>query len=109
MYCEFSQTALGSNGSCSVKLTTAFDLLIPSKENASINSWRDIFSRSSFGDQPSRHRKLINACGRNPPSRYVVTLTTGPWRRFESLVPSGATSSGKCANPGGSILNASNI
>ena len=33
--------------------------------------------------------KLTNACGRNPASRYVVTLTTGPWRRLESLVPSG--------------------
>src|SRR6266481_4792311 len=98
MYCELSHTALGSNGSCSVKLTTAFDLLTPSKENTSINSWRDIFSRSSFGDHPSRHKKLMNACGTKPASRYVVTLTTGPCRRLESLVPSGATSSGRWAN-----------
>ena len=28
-----------------------------------------MYSRSSFGDQPSRHRKLMNACGRKPASR----------------------------------------
>ena len=33
----------------------------------------------------------------------------GPWRRFESLVPSGATSSGRCANAGGSAPRASKI
>ena len=43
----------------------------------------------------------MNASGRNPASRYVVTLTTGPCLRFESLVPSGATNSGRCANCGG--------
>src|SRR5882724_762663 len=109
MYCELSQTALGSNGSASVKFTTAFDLLMPSKENASISSWRDIFSRSSFGDQPNRHRKLMKAWGKKPASRYVVTLTTGPCLRFESLVPSGATSSGRCANFGSSAPAASEI
>ena len=30
-----------------------------------------------------------------------MTLTTGPCLRLESLVPSGATSSGRCANCGG--------
>ena len=79
----------------SLKFTTAFERLIPSSENASTNSASDIFSRSFLGDQPSRQRKLMKASERNPASRYVVTLTTGPWRRLESLVPSGATSSGR--------------
>ena len=39
----------------------------------------------------------------------MVTLTTGPCLRFESLVPSGATSSGRCANCGGSAPRASKI
>ena len=30
-----------------------------------------------------------------------MTLTTGPCLRLESLVPSGATSRGRCANCGG--------
>ena len=42
----------------------------------------------------------MNACGRKPPSRYVVTLNHGPVLRFESLLPSGAISSGRCANCG---------
>src|SRR5579872_5053622 len=109
MYCELSQTALGSNGSASVKFTTAFDLLMPSNENASINSWRDIFSRSSLGDQPSRHTKLTKACGRKPASRYVVTLTTGPCLRFDSLDPSGAIRSGRCAKFGGVTPKASKM
>ena len=107
--CEFSQSALGSIGSSSVKFTTALARLMPSNENASISSWRDSCSRLSFGDQPSRHRKLTNACGRKPASRYVVTLTTGPCLRLESLVPSGATSSGRCANCGGCAPSASKI
>ena len=95
-----SQIALGSKGSASVKFTTALARLIFSSVNASRISTTGINSRSFFGDHPSRQRKLIKACGRNPASRYVVTLTTGPCLRFESFAPSGATSSGKCANCG---------
>ena len=49
MVSAFSQTALGSNGSSSVKFTTALLRLIPSSENASIRSWRLICSQVVFG------------------------------------------------------------
>src|SRR5471030_1452003 len=100
MWSELSQTALGSNGSSSLKLTTALLRLMPAKLKASTISWRVKRSRSSLGDHPSRLMKLMKACGRKPASRYVVTETTGPWRRFESLAPSGAVSNGRCANSG---------
>ena len=41
-----------------MKFTVALERFTPSSVNASISSWRDITSRSFFGDQPSRHRKF---------------------------------------------------
>src|SRR5207302_10290434 len=75
----FSHTALGSNassgvGAGSLKFTTALERLIPSKEKASINSFPDICSRSFFGDQPSRHRKLMNASGKNRSEEHTSEL-----------------------------------
>ena len=46
-----------------MKLMIALLRLMPSSENSSMSSSRDIFSRSFFGDQPSRARKFTNACG----------------------------------------------
>ena len=66
MCSAFSQTALGSKGSSSVKLTTALERLTPSSVKASVSSSSVMNSRSFLGDQPSRHRKLMNACGRKP-------------------------------------------
>ena len=74
--------------------------------NSSTNSSRDILPDRSSGLQPSRHRKFTYACGRNPASRYVVTLTTGPCLRLDSFAPSGAINSGRCANTGGRCLRA---
>ena len=39
----------------------------------------------------------------------MVTLTTGPWRRLESLAPSGATSRGRWANWGGETGSAEGL
>src|SRR5262249_8345105 len=97
---SFASLGLTTGEGDSLKFTTALARLIPSSEKASVSSWRDICSRSFFGDQPSRHKKLMKASGKNPASRYVVTLTTGPCRRLESFVPSGATKSGRWANCG---------
>ena len=69
MCSAFSQSALASKGSSSVKLTTALARLMPSRVKSPTVSSRDNFSRSFFGDQPSRQRKLMYACGRKPASR----------------------------------------
>jgi hypothetical protein len=57
MCCELSHSAFGSNGSSSLKFTTAFERLMPSKEKA--RQFLDGHLLAVvLGDQPSRHRKL---------------------------------------------------
>src|SRR6185437_6200895 len=65
----FSQTALASNGSSSVKFTTALARFTPSSVKSCVSSSILRNSRSFLGDHPSRQRKLMNAWGRKPASR----------------------------------------